>query len=291
VIESLDISGGFVFEHWRWLSSMPPLVQSAEEEMDADGPEMVDFLLGPRFGALYRVTPGLALTAAASRRLRSPTWHQLMRPVHDGSVLTIANEGLRAQTVTGGELGPAIATSTFEARAVAYYNRIDAPITAVAIDNTLRETANLGRAHEAGVDAAASWRLAKPWLAGVGYTYTATRISDGGAYAELAGNQLAQTPRHRATAMLSFDEPRVATITGAVRYAGSRFTDARNTEALAPFTVIDAMATRQLTHGLAGFVAVENVLDRRYVTNVAAIDSIGAPRMVHVGVRLDSARW
>ena len=146
-------------------------------------------------------------------------------------------------------------------------------------------------AQQTGVDAAASWRLAKPWLASIAYTYTATRIHDGGAYAEVAGNQLAHTPRHRATAMLSFDEPRVATITGFVRYAGSRFDDARNQAALAPVTVIDAMATRTLTGGLAAFVAVENVMNRRYVTNIAAIDSIGAPRMVHVGVRLDSARW
>ena len=58
-----------------------------------------------------------------------------------------------------------------------------------------------------------------------------------------------------------------------------------------PFTVIDAMATRRITHGLAGFIAVENLFDRRYVEHVAGFDQIGAPRMVHVGLRLDSARW
>ena len=41
----------------------------------------------------------------------------------------------------------------------------------------------------------------------------------------------------------------------------------------------------------AGFITVENLFDRRYVTNQVGIDTIGAPRLVQVGLRLDSARW
>ena len=62
-------------------------------------------------------------------------------------------------------------------------------------------------------------------------------------------------------------------------------------EVAQPFTVVDASAARKLTHGLAGFVSVENVFDRRYVAQQAGVDTIGAPRLVQVGVRLDSARW
>lgn len=291
VIESLDISGGFVFEHWRWLSSMPPLSASAEEQMNAEAPEMIGFLLGPRLGALYRVTPDVAIAATAYRKLRAPSWQQLVRPVQNGSVVTAPTTDLRAETVTGGELGPTLTAGPLEARAVAYYNDIESPLAAVTTSETLRETTNLGRAREAGIDAAANLRLGAPWLASVGYTFTATRVIDGGAHADLAGMQLAQAPRHRATAMVAFDEPRIVTLAGVVRYVGRRFEDDRNATALRPFAVVDAMAMRKLTHGLAGFVAVENVLDRRYVSHVAGLDTAGAPRMVHVGLRLDSARW
>ena len=111
------------------------------------------------------------------------------------------------------------------------------------------------------------------------------------AHAELVGKQLPQTPRHRATALLAFDDPKLVTVSGAVRYVDRRFEDERNTIAAQRFTVVDAMAARKLTRGLAGFVAVENLFDRRYIANVAGIDTFGAPRLVQVGLRLDSARW
>jgi outer membrane receptor protein involved in Fe transport len=291
VIESLDISGGFVFEHWRWIASMPPLAHAHEQAMDVETPQMIDVLLGPRLGALYRVSPELALTAEASRSLRAPTWHQRMRPIQNGDVPTLPGADLRSATVIGGELGPAISTTRLEARAVAYYRDVTSPIAVVTAGDTARETTNLGRAREAGIDAAATVRLARPWLAGLGYTFAATRVIDGGSHAVLAGTQLAQTPRHAATATLTFDEPRIVTLAGAVRYIGARFEDDRNATLLRPIAVVDAMAARTLIHGLAGFVAVENLFDRGYVAHVAGVDQLGAPRMLHVGVRLDSARW
>ena len=292
VIESLDVHGGFVFEHWRWLTNIAPIyAHDFGEGMDAGTGEVINELFGPQFGAVVRATPELALTATGYRKLRTPTWQQLMRPVQNGEVLTGASDDLHAATVTGGEVGPVLATHGLEARAVVYYNEIDAPIEAVTVADNLREIQNLGHAREAGVEAGAQWRIAKPWLAGIGYQYAATRVTDGGAHPELAGRELAQTPRHRATAVLSFDEPKLVTLTGAVRYVDRHYEDDRNTIAVAPYATVDAMAARKLVRGLAGFVAVENVFDRRYVANQAGVDVIGAPRLVQVGLRIDSARW
>jgi len=100
-----------------------------------------------------------------------------------------------------------------------------------------------------------------------------------------------QTPRHRASALVAFDDPRIVTLTGAVHYVASRYEDDRNTIVAKPFATVDAMATRKLVRGLAGFVSVENIFDRRYVTQLGGVDTIGAPRLVQVGLRLDSARW
>lgn len=291
VIESLDISGGFVFEQWRWLSTMQPLSQLDEEEMDLEAPEVIGSLLGPQLHAMYRITPKIGLRAHAYRRLRTPSWQQLMRPVEDEGVRTVPSRELRGATVTGAEVGSVISTDSIEAHATAYWNEIDDPIAVVTVDETLRETTNLDHAREVGITAAASWRIAKPWLAGIGYTFADARVTAAESLPYLAGKQLAQTPRHRATAMVAFDDPRILTVTGVMRYVGGRFEDDRNTVVAQPFTVIDAMATRRITHGLAGFIAVENLFDRRYVEHVAGFDQIGAPRMVHVGLRLDSARW
>ncbi len=291
VIESLDISGGFVFEQWRWLSTMQPLSQLDEMEMDLEAPEVIGSLIGPQLHAMYRITPKLGLTAHAYRRLRTPSWQQLMRPVEDGGVRTIPNRDLRSATVTGAEVGSVISTDSIEAHATAYWREVDDPLADVTVDEALRETTNLDHARELGISATASWRIAKPWLAGISYTFTNARVTEAESLPYLAGKQLAQTPRHRATAMVAFDDPRILTVTGVVRYVGQRFEDDRNTAVAEPFAVIDAMATRRITHGLAGFIAVENLLDRRYVEHLAGFDQLGAPRIVHVGLRLDSARW
>lgn len=291
VIESLDIGGGFVFEHWRWLTTMQPLPRSGEEQMDVEATAMVGSLLGPRLDALFRITPELGVTANAYRRLRTPSWHQRMRPVLEHGLRTAGRTDLRAETVTGAEAGPLISAGSIEARATAFWNEVSAPIATVTVDDARREIANLDHARELGLTAAASWRIAKPWFVGASYTFASTRITAAGAYPQLAGKQPVQAPRHRATATLAFDDPRIVTLTGVVRYVGRRYEDDRNTIALRPFAVVDAMVTRKLVYGLAGFIAVENLFDRRYVENVAGIDSEGAPRMFHVGVRLDSARW
>ena len=275
VIESLDMHGGFVFEHWRWLSSAPPLYSSDEAQMDRDGRELVSFLLyGPRLGATYRVNRELTFAANGYRKLRAPTLHQLMRPVQNGEVLTQVGT-LRPETVTGAEVGPAVTAGPLDARAVVYWNEVDVPIRTVTLSDTLRERQNLEHARETGVEAAASLRLAKPWSTSIEYTFASSRPD---------------VPRHRATAAVTYDRPKLLTLTGGLRYVDRRVDD-RALLAAPAYTVVDAMASRKLTRGLAGFVAVENLLDRRYVAHEAGIDTRGAPRMLHVGVRLDSARW
>jgi outer membrane receptor protein involved in Fe transport len=293
VIESLDVHGGFVFEHWRWISNLTSIYEPDHgENMNLDEVEQISSLvIGPKVGAVWHATPALTLEAGAYRQLRTPTWQQLMRPVQNGSVLTTADTDLRAATVTGASAGPTLTKGVFEARAVAYWNEVASPIAEVTIDESRRELENLGHARETGVDAAATWRIAAPLLAGVGYTFTHAVVTDADDHPELVGKRLAHTPHHRASAMLAYDNPKIVTLTGAVRVEGERFDDDRNTIALAPYIVVDALAARKLTHGLAGFVSVENMFDRRYVTNRAGVDTIGTPRLVQVGVRLDSARW
>ncbi len=52
------------------------------------------------------------------------------------------------------------------------------------------------------------------------------------ATAEVVGKRLAQTPKHRATATLTYDNPKIATLAGAVRYVGRQFADTGNTSSL-----------------------------------------------------------
>lgn len=263
VIGSLDLSGGFVVEDWRNLSAIETIHYGVDQNMDVHFPDVSHMLISPQLGATYRVNDGLAMHANGYRRMRAPTLAELYQPILLDGVLIAANPSLRPESVTGAEIGPELRVGKLEARAVAFYNLVDSPISA---------RTNLDRARVIGVESEASWRPAKPWLASASYSFTHTPI--------------ALTPRQRASAMLTYDHPG-ASLTGALRYVGRQSFE---NISLGAYTLVDATAARKLKRGIAGFVGVENLLDRRYVGQYA-VDTAGAPRTFRVGVRVDSARF
>jgi iron complex outermembrane receptor protein len=286
VIESLDLSGGFIIEDWRSLSAIETIHYGVEQNMDVKFPDVTEMQVSPQVGALYRVDDHLSLRANGYRRMRTPTSSELYQPIALDGTLTAANPELRPESTWGAEVGPALNAGKIEARAVAFYNIVESPITSVATADGMRERTNLGGARVTGLETAASWRPAKPWLATVSYTFANSVVTD----PAFAGKRLAQMPRQRASAMLTYDNPRLASLTGAIRYVDRQYVDASNTASLAAYTLIDAMAARKITRGIAGFVGVENLLDRRYLGQYG-IDTQGAPRTFRVGVRIDSARF
>jgi outer membrane receptor protein involved in Fe transport len=280
VIETLDVSGGFVFDDWRNLSAIETIRYGTDEAMDVHAPSLEEMHFSPQVGAIYRATDHVALRANAYRELRAPTVGDLYVPlVVDGALAATANAQLRPESISAGEVGPELRIGRASARAVGFWHEIDSPVASVAGERT-----NLEHARVVGISTEASFHPIKPVLATIGYARSASTIRD----TAYAGNDLALTPRHRAAALLSYDAPRIATVTGGVRWLGRQYIDAENTHALAATTLVDATATRAIRKGLAGYVTVENLLDRRYV---AAHDLPAVGRTVQIGVRVDSARF
>jgi outer membrane receptor protein involved in Fe transport len=59
----------------------------------------------PRLSLTFRPQPQLSLRASAYRAFRAPTLNELYRAFRVGNVLTLANENLTAERLTGGEIG------------------------------------------------------------------------------------------------------------------------------------------------------------------------------------------
>ncbi|HUS31242.1 MAG TPA: TonB-dependent receptor [Kofleriaceae bacterium] len=279
VIETLDVSGGFVFDDWRNLSAIETIRYGTDEQMDVHAPHIEDMHFSPQLGALYRATDHIAVRASGYRELRAPTVGELYVPlVLDGAVAA-ANAQLTPESVWAGEVGPELRIGHLQARSAAFLHEIDSPIASANGERT-----NLDHGRVLGVATEASWRPVEPVLAAVSYTRSSSTIRD----AAYAGHELSLVPRHRAAALLSYDARRVATLSGGVRWLGRQYIDAENTRAIRSTTLVDATATRAIRRGLAGYVSVENLLDRR---TIAAHDLPAAGRTVQIGVKLDSARF
>jgi outer membrane receptor protein involved in Fe transport len=248
-------------------------------------------LVSPRLAARWEVAPGAALRASAYRAFRAPTLNELYRPFQVGTVLTASNPALEAEVLTGAEAGPELALpGGVRLRASAFWSRLADPITTVTLeapreDGATRQRQNLGTVRTRGVEAEASWRATAPLRASVAYTLADARIVSAPGREELVGNALPHDPAHRLSARV--DLVRAGRLSGGVevRWLSRAWEDDRNTLALPAFAVVDASVSRPLGGNVELFGAVENLLDERYLVGRAGVDTVGAPRLVRVGLR------
>lgn len=295
-IRTLDVTGGLVIEKWSNLGGTSAIAYGLDSPMEIDTPDVTQLLVTPTLGMTGHLNDDVALRVRGYRSLRPPTLGEMYVPVLVGDALTASNPTLRPETVWTGEIGPEITRGRLTARAAMFHSTVENVIGSVTTDGPLgdgatRQRENIGTARVHGVDAEASLRATKALLATVTYTYARTQVTDSPMHENLVGTELAQAPRHRASALLTYDNPRLVTITGAVRFVGASYEDDRNTLRLGKYTLLDAIASRTLHGGLSGFVAVDNLLDRKYLVGRSGVDTLGSPRMFQVGLRLDSSAF
>ncbi|MDY7227708.1 TonB-dependent receptor [Hyalangium rubrum] len=251
--------------------------------------------LSPRLGVRWRPWEPLTLRASGYRSFRAPTLNELYRPFQVGTVLTAANETLRAERLIGGEAGvEASVMKGLTSRVTGFWNELEEPIINATLetplpDGTARQRQNLGRARVRGVEASTDWRVSRQWTALLAYTFVDSEVRAAPGNPDLVGKQLAQDPAHRATAIVTFDDPALLTATLQLRVTGPQFEDDLNERGMGGYAVVDAFVSRRLVGGLEVFAAVENLLDRRYLVGRAGIDTLGQPLMLRGGLRLRMA--
>jgi outer membrane receptor protein involved in Fe transport len=245
--------------------------------------------VSPRVGLLARAGP-VALRASAYRAFRAPTLNELYRPFQVGTVVTAANEALRAETLRGVEAGPEVVLGAVALRATGFWNVLEDPVQNVTLpaprpDGATRQRRNLGAARIRGVELEAAWRPARPVTALAAWTFVEPVVTEAPGNEELVGKDLPQDPRHRATAALAFEDRRLLTAALQLRVTGRQYEDDRNELPLGAAAVVDLFVARALAGGLAAFAAAENLLDETYLVGRAGVETVGQPFTLRVGLR------
>lgn len=248
--------------------------------------------LSPRLGLRLRPLEWLTLRASGYRAFRAPTLNELYRPFQVGTLLTAANPDLGAERLWGAEAG--VEAGPFQgltARVTGFFNVLDDAITNVTLaeplpDGSTRQRQNLGRTRVRGVEAGVDWRLSRRWTALVAYTFVDPTVLLAPGQPVLVGRQLAQDPRHRGTAILSFEDPALFTATVQLRVTGPQYEDDLNERGMGGYALVDVAASRHLFWKFDVFGAVENLFDREYLAGRAGVDTLGPPLTARVGLRL-----
>jgi outer membrane receptor protein involved in Fe transport len=287
--EALQVSLAFRYDRFETLDG------HRREELQNGSSTLVEFPrrsgdeVSPKLGLLVRVAEWLALRAGAYRSFRAPTLNELYRPFQVGTVRTDANENLGPETLQGAEAGLDLTLPAgVSARATGFWSELVDPIVNVTTGTNLRQRQNLGRARIRGVEADAGWRFARGWTANAAWTFVDPTITSAPGQPQLVGKQLPQDPRHRASLSLAFDDPSLVTANAQLRYLGSRSEDDLNALPMGGVLLLDIFASWHATRNLDVFLAVQNLLDERYLVGRAGVDTVGQPRFLHGGLRIRS---
>jgi outer membrane receptor protein involved in Fe transport len=291
----LTLTGGLRLDRWRnyrALSANRALRQNAAATV-TPFPDRIETAFSPQLSALYRVNEHVSLNASAYRAFRQPTLNELYRSFRVGDVLTLANERLSAERLTGGEAGVNLTPQggRLSVRGTLFWTEISRPIANVTLNvaPTLitRQRQNLGRTRSRGIEIESEARLHEHWTISGGYLFADAVVLKFPANTALEGLLIPQVARHQLTFQTRYVNPKLITVGLQGRLMSAQFDDDQNRFPLNRAFTLDAFASRQLTHQVELFLAAENLLNQRYQIGRTPVTTLGSPLLLRMGLRLN----
>ncbi|HYG81106.1 MAG TPA: TonB-dependent receptor, partial [Pyrinomonadaceae bacterium] len=155
----LFVTVGARLDRWRnydALNATRPF--STNVAVVAHFPDRAETAFSPHLSLLYRPAENFSLYASISRAFRQPTLNELYRSFRVGDVLTLANENLRAERLTGGEAGASFSAfgQKLNVRGAFFWAEMTRPVANVTLSVTpaliTRQRQNLGRTRSRGLE-------------------------------------------------------------------------------------------------------------------------------------------
>jgi len=270
--------------------------------LSARFPDRDDYSVNGRLGTHLELSRQWSARAAAYTGFRVPTLNELYRPFRVGNAVTEANPELQPERLIGGEAGlESNPTEEVRLAGTVFYNRLEDAIGNITIGvgpglfnpggfipagGVLRQRQNVELVTAPGVEFTADWRIATPLLLRGTYLFTQPTIRRA-TEASLAGNLLAQTPRHVLTGAIEWKPVAKWVFTAQARYTDRQFEDDQNTTALAAFLIVDAAIAYDFSDKLSGALKIENLFNAEIETgkSIDGLVSIGSPRLISLQVQ------
>jgi outer membrane receptor protein involved in Fe transport len=210
-----------------------------------------------------------------------------------GNVLTLANEQLHAERLTGGEAGARVTAlhDKVALRGTFFWNQISSPVANVTLQSTpaliTRQRQNLGRTRSNGLELQTDARVNNYWTLSAGYLFADASVVKFPANTSLEGLLIPQVPRQQFTFQTRYTNPSVVTVGFQGRASSSQFDDDQNLFRLNPYFTLDAFVSRRVNHRIEIFCAIENVFNQRYEVGKTPVTTLGPPILVRGGFRLN----
>jgi outer membrane receptor protein involved in Fe transport len=250
----------------------------------------------PQLSGVYRLSSRFSLLASGMRAFRGPTLNELYRSFRVGNVLTLANENLHAERLTGGEGG--IRFNSLDEKLIVrgafFWNEINRPVANVTLSTTpaliTRQRQNLGRTRSRGLEFEADTRVNQYWKLSAGYLFADATVVKFPVNRVLEGLMIPQVARHQFTFQAAYTNPSVVTLGFQGRASSSQFDDDQNLFRLGSYITLDAFGSRRVSRSVDVFFAAENLFNQRYEVGKTPVTTLGPPILVRAGLRVHLGR-
>jgi outer membrane receptor protein involved in Fe transport len=284
----LILAGSLRYDDWtnaRGYSSTRNLLNN--QTTATNFPDRNETAFSPQISALYQASENLSFFALASKSFRAPTLNELYRGFRVGSVVTLANENLKAEKATNFELGTSFSRKRFYFRGNFFFTEIAQPVANVTLSVTpnliTRQRQNAGKTRAAGVEIEAETRI-KDFRFSLGYLLSDSRVAEFPANQALENLLVPQVARHQFTFQTNYSLKQWSfALQG--RASSAQFDDDLNTLRLEPYFQLDAFAARKFKENLQIFFAVENVFNSRYSVGKTPVRTVSSPINFRIGIR------
>ena len=292
--DRLFLTASARWDRWRnfdALSTTTPLTQPAPSTV-REFDDRTETAFSPRLSLLHKLTDSISLTASGYRAFRAPTLNELYRSFRVGNVITLANDKLQAERLTGGEAGANVTTlgRRLNVRGLFFWSEITRPIANVTLNSTpeliTRQRQNLGRTRSRGIEVEAEAAITDTFTVSGGYLFADATVLEFPANTLLEGLWLPQVPRHQFTFQARYTNPRRIIFGLQGRAIGAQFDDDQNRFRLDRYFTLDGFVSRPVGRGVELFAAAENLFDKEYDIGRTPLRTIGPPLLARFGVRL-----
>ncbi len=282
------------FDRWRnydGLTTTTPLARPSPTTVFSF-PERVEQAFSPRVGVVYGLTEKLVVRASAYSAFRAPTLNELYRSFRLGNALTLANNALRAERLTGGEAGASYSAleRRVTLRGTFFWDEIRQPIANVTLNiqpNLItRQRQNLGSTQQRGIQLDFETYLTSNITLSGGYQFVDSRVLSFPANLSLEGLLIPHVPRNAFTFQARYTNSRRLNVGLQGRFAGKEFDDDQNLLPLNRYFNLDGFVSIPLAHGVEVFAAAENLLNQRCDVGLTPVLTVGPPLLARAGLRL-----
>lgn len=291
---NLYVTLGARLDRWRnfaALSVTRPLTVSAPTTTNTF-PDRTESAFSPQLSLLYKPRNNLSLYASTTRAFRAPTLNELYRTFRVGDALTLANENLRAERLSGAEAGASLNTfkQKLNLRSSFFWTETTRPVANVTLrvqpGLITRQRQNLGSTRSRGLEVDGEARLTNHLTVAGGYLLADATVLSFPANTALEGLLIPQIARHQLTFQARYADASVINVGLQGRASSGQFDDDQNRFHLDKYFTLDVLASRPLTHGLEAFAAIENLFNQRYAVGLTPVKTIGPPLSMRFGIRL-----